>query len=227
MSITDEEDDGPKLVWTFPLIRLLTRERRILNIASRVRENNGGVVERVQDRTQQIGSDSSEDDEDSELDGLEEDLEDISDNGDFVFSQADVDDVTEISVQDDVFVPTTVEIPVGGTVEWVNEDDEVHNIMSTEGLDFSSGQIEPGESFSETFDEEGVVIFIDSIRGGDVMCGAVLVGDAELDQELPCEEDVGLELFEEDSEQSSSDSVRSMEEAAEDKQRQKEQAFND
>jgi len=48
--------------------------------------------------------------------------------------------------------------------------------------------------------------------------GAVLVGGAELDGPLRCEEDVDRELFDDDEDESDDDAVRTMSAAVEDKE---------
>ncbi|HVM90550.1 MAG TPA: plastocyanin/azurin family copper-binding protein [Verrucomicrobiae bacterium] len=50
------------------------------------------------------------------------------------------------------FVPTTDTVKVGTTVTWVNRDTMVHNVT---GTGFSSGDIQPGASWSHTFGSTG------------------------------------------------------------------------
>ncbi len=55
------------------------------------------------------------------------------------------------------FAPGEVAVPRGTTVVWTNLDSVAHTVTSTEpgGVGFDSGQIEPGGSFSFTFEEPG------------------------------------------------------------------------
>ncbi|CAG1005730.1 plastocyanin [Methanosarcinales archaeon] len=52
------------------------------------------------------------------------------------------------------FVPTTVYVPIGKTVTWTNNDDVTHTITSVTGS-FDSGSIDPGTTYSYTFDQTG------------------------------------------------------------------------
>jgi plastocyanin len=52
------------------------------------------------------------------------------------------------------FSPNPVEIKVGETVTWVNEDSARHIVSSTDGT-FDSGMMGKGQSFSYTFDRAG------------------------------------------------------------------------
>ncbi len=59
-----------------------------------------------------------------------------------------------VSIQDLAFVESTVEIPVGTTVTWTNNDATPHTVTSTDGV-FDSGGLDSGETFSFTFDSPG------------------------------------------------------------------------
>ncbi|VVB51348.1 Cupredoxin-like domain protein [uncultured archaeon] len=52
------------------------------------------------------------------------------------------------------FVPTTVYVPVGKTVNWINNDNVTHTITSVTGS-FDSGSIDPGTTYSYTFNQTG------------------------------------------------------------------------
>lgn len=121
-------------------------------------------------------------------------------------------DVTITLTADQVFDPLVTEVPVGATVEWVNEDPNAmsHNIISptkasvladdtlTESGDpweFEAALIED-DTTEHTFEEAGVYEFYsqrgspdadDERKGWEDICGAVVVGDAELTEPLPCE----------------------------------------
>ena len=66
---------------------------------------------------------------------------------------------TTVMIQNLTFDPATVEVFVGSTVVWTNEDDVDHTVTSTEPL-FDSGVIPPGGEFSYTFDEVGIYDYI-------------------------------------------------------------------
>jgi plastocyanin len=53
------------------------------------------------------------------------------------------------------FEPSYLEVKAGTTVTWTNETDVAHTVSGT-NLDFEdSGYVDPGKSFSETFDKPG------------------------------------------------------------------------
>jgi plastocyanin len=61
---------------------------------------------------------------------------------------------------DECFIPSTVEIGVGGTVTWTNDDTAAHTVTSgtaTDGPDgvFDSSIFMAGKTFEHTFDEAG------------------------------------------------------------------------
>ncbi len=52
------------------------------------------------------------------------------------------------------FSPNPVEVKVGETVTWVNDDSGRHTVTSKDGV-FDSGMMGKGQSFSYTFDKAG------------------------------------------------------------------------
>lgn len=52
------------------------------------------------------------------------------------------------------FSPNPVEVKVGETVRWVNDDSQGHTVTSKDGT-FDSGIMGKGQSFSHTFDSAG------------------------------------------------------------------------
>lgn len=213
MSSSDSE--GPKLVWTFPLLRAVQNRSGILNIGSNIGSAIGSNLMEVG------ASSNSNREQQDDVSGLEDDIDSLKSSSEQTFSDLDdysqAEGVVEVEIVDGAFVPQRTNIEPGETVEWINNDDSTHSLMSIEGNDFSSGPIESGETYEHTFDSEGVVIYIDSIEGGDEMSGAIIVGDVRLDQDLPSEKEVGRELF-------TSGPNRSMSQAAEEKQMMKEGA---
>ncbi len=57
-----------------------------------------------------------------------------------------------VSIKDFAFNPDSVTIAVGGTVTWKNNDSTTHTVK---GVDFESGNLKPGDTFSQTFDKVG------------------------------------------------------------------------
>ena len=70
---------------------------------------------------------------------------------------------TTVVIQNLSFEPATVEVFMGSTVVWTNEDDVEHTVTSTEPL-FDSDVIPPGGEFSYTFDMEGSYDYICTIH---------------------------------------------------------------
>jgi plastocyanin len=60
----------------------------------------------------------------------------------------------EISTAGRAFTPATLEIAVGDTVTWINNDDTEHTATAFDGT-FDSGELAEGASFSFTFDTPG------------------------------------------------------------------------
>jgi plastocyanin len=52
------------------------------------------------------------------------------------------------------FSPNPVEVKVGETVTWINDDSGRHTVTSKDGV-FDSGMMGKGQSFSYTFDKAG------------------------------------------------------------------------
>lgn len=217
-------DTGPKVVWTFPLIRMFTSRNRLLSrqegnvkIGKNIQNARGKVKERIEKRKESITKGSSDDAEPDELDDIASSIDEINNNRSFSFGQeSDEEADSTVDIEEGVFVPVRTNIEPGDTVVWRNNDTQVHRVLSISGLDFGSGRLEPGESYSHTFNDEETVIYIDPIVGRSEMCGAVIVGDSEEDIALPCEQDVDAQLFKDESE--FSERGRSMSDAVKDKE---------
>ena len=59
-----------------------------------------------------------------------------------------------VSIEDLFFEPATLEVEVGTTVTWTNNG-EVDHTATAEDETFDSGIMEPGATYSFTFDQEG------------------------------------------------------------------------
>lgn len=77
----------------------------------------------------------------------------------------------EISIIDFTYSPVETKIPVGGTVIWTNKDAVPHTVS---GLDFTSGVMNPGDSFTYSFDSDGIYEYACSLHPQ--MKGTVVVG---------------------------------------------------
>jgi len=59
-----------------------------------------------------------------------------------------------VAIKSYTFVPDIVEISKGTTVIWTNDDSVPHTVTSISGA-FDSGNIDPGKSYSYTFNQAG------------------------------------------------------------------------
>ncbi len=94
-----------------------------------------------------------------------------------------------ISMKNRVFTPETVTIKVGDAIEWVNDDQDVHLVVSGKDLQdpklgkpLDSGTLLPGQHFTFTFKEPGRYPYmcvihwsLQSITGAGGMLGEVVV----------------------------------------------------
>jgi plastocyanin len=67
---------------------------------------------------------------------------------------ASAQDEMTVSIQDFFFEPDQITVAPGTTVTWVNDGEEPHTSTADDGM-WDSGTLQPGESFSFTFDEPG------------------------------------------------------------------------
>ena len=79
-----------------------------------------------------------------------------------------------ITIDDMQFNPATVDVQVGDTVTWTNNDDRDHNVV---GDSFRSGNLRPGSSYSYQFNTAGRFSYGSSIYPR--MKGSVIVKDAK------------------------------------------------
>jgi plastocyanin len=70
------------------------------------------------------------------------------------------------------FQPASIEVTVGTTVTWTNEDPAPHTVTATDGS-FDSGTLASGASFSQVFDAEGTFAYACAIHP--TMTGSVIV----------------------------------------------------
>jgi plastocyanin len=52
------------------------------------------------------------------------------------------------------YSPNPLDVEIGQTVTWVNDDSVIHTVTSTDGT-FDSNMLQRGQTFSHTFDREG------------------------------------------------------------------------
>jgi plastocyanin len=77
-----------------------------------------------------------------------------------------------VKIDNFVFGPQTITVPVGTTVTWTNADDIPHTSVSTEGV-FKSKVLDTDEKFSYTFTKAGTYPYYCTIHPK--MTGKVVV----------------------------------------------------
>lgn len=82
---------------------------------------------------------------------------------------------TGVTIQDFAFIPPQINVSVGSTVTWTNQDAVVHTATSDTGL-FDSGVLSKGSKFSFTFNQAGTFAYHCAIHP--YMTGNVVVGSA-------------------------------------------------
>jgi plastocyanin len=97
----------------------------------------------------------------------------VAENGSFVTSaQEKAASTAEVKIDNFVFGPAAIIVPVGATVTWINRDDIPHTVVSTEKV-FKSKVLDTDEKFSYTFTKAGEYPYFCSIHPK--MTGKVVV----------------------------------------------------
>ena len=78
-----------------------------------------------------------------------------------------------VDIRDFSYDPDPVEVAVGDTVTWTNQDGVPHTATARNRDVLQSGPIAPGESFSQTFEEAGEFPYFCEFHAG--MAGTILV----------------------------------------------------
>jgi len=78
----------------------------------------------------------------------------------------------EVKIDNFVFGPQTITVPIGATVTWTNKDDIPHTSVSAEGV-FKSKVLDTDEKFSYTFTKAGTYSYYCTIHPK--MTGKVVV----------------------------------------------------
>jgi plastocyanin len=77
-----------------------------------------------------------------------------------------------VAIASDGFSPNSINISVGSTVTWTNNDTSAHAEVA-DGEVFNSGMIAPGGAFSHTFPAAGTFTYRDTVNPN--MVGTVVV----------------------------------------------------
>lgn len=147
-----EPDRGPKFVWNFPLIRRLQSPNGLLSLGTEIIRNRQEDKNKGEDMEQDFSTTSSDVNEvssGSNLDDLEDEIGSLEADSGSVFSSSEDGEVV-VTVTDNGFEPQDVSIDTGDTVKWVNESSTDLTIISTNNTRLSSGNLEPGDEYTET-----------------------------------------------------------------------------
>lgn len=71
-------------------------------------------------------------------------------------ANAGTNSAVTVNLNDDVFAPKTVTVPVGSVIRFLNAGKHKHTVTADDGS-FDSGQLTPGQTFEHTFDKVGDV----------------------------------------------------------------------
>lgn len=63
---------------------------------------------------------------------------------------SEIPEVETVIIENFLFLPETIVVPVGTTVRWINEDNDLHTVSAR---DFSSSSMGKGDVFDFTFTE--------------------------------------------------------------------------
>jgi plastocyanin len=66
---------------------------------------------------------------------------------------ASAQDEMTVSIQDFSFDPGQITVAPGTTVTWVNDGQAPHTVTSTDGKDLDSATLQPGDTYSFTFED--------------------------------------------------------------------------
>lgn len=66
-----------------------------------------------------------------------------------------VEAVTDVRIENFAFAPANIVVDVGTTVTWTNDDIVPHTVTSDDGGELNSELLNPGDTFSHTFDTPG------------------------------------------------------------------------
>ena len=107
-------------------------------------------------------------------------------------ASAQVVQTTEVRMVDHQYDPRNIEVDVGDTVTWTNEDPDIHSVAASSDNWEEFYQVEPGDEATHTFDHEGVFDAYCIYHGAPDLSGMsmkIAVGDATIENPLEEEDD--------------------------------------
>jgi plastocyanin len=78
----------------------------------------------------------------------------------------------QIEIRADEYIPSTLTVPAGTAVTWINHDDDVHTVTSTAEV-FHSPGIDTHETFTYTFTQPGTYEYFCKLHS--LMTGRIVV----------------------------------------------------
>ncbi len=113
------------------------------------------------------------------------------------FSATAVGAADETVVIGDAMEPSHLVIQAGDTVTWTNRDAERHRVRSREGpVEFDSGNLDTGQSFSFTFSAEGSYPYHDDRDREDAdYHGTIVVGGLPVDPDTPAPDNGSVSII--------------------------------
>lgn len=204
--MSESTHQGPKLVWTFPLLTRFQSSNGVLGggmgpIRRRINQNTSNTSSTDSSDTE--SSDETDEDDDA-FSGIENSISDLEQSSEEVFDTTK--DTVTVRITEDGFEPEEASIDVGDEVEWVNETDKSVKITSVGEGNLRTGIIDPDESRSDTIYSTKTVKYKDT-TGNIPREGAILVGETSTRPDInpvPLSSD-------------SNSGIKSMSQAAEDK----------
>lgn len=84
-----------------------------------------------------------------------------------------VANTTMVDIKDLAYAHASLEIPVGATVTWTNSDTVPHTVTARDRGLLQSGTLNPGDSYSQTFDQPGTIDYFCEFHAN--MKGTIIV----------------------------------------------------
>ena len=76
------------------------------------------------------------------------------------------DGAVEVSMEGIAYTPKTITVRPGQRITWVNDDDVLHDVVSTDGEKIESELFPKGETFSFTPTRAGTIQYVGTIHPG-------------------------------------------------------------
>mgnify|MGYP002760393042 FL=1 len=184
-----DPDRGPMFVWNFPLIRRMQSRGGLLALGAQLFSNAGSSSNDQQDEDESTdySTDDSSDNTQTQADVLsdiESSIDDLQTDSSIEFEQEDEGESVTVTITNEGFDPSDLEVDTGDTVVWVNESDTQSKIASTNNNKLRSDMLDPGDEYSETLYGNVTTEYRDSLSDNDSR-GSITVGDPDAESPEP------------------------------------------